>query len=289
MNNILGIIGGSGLYEFKDLKNIEEISIDTPFGKPSDVLIKGDLYGHTLIFLPRHGKNHRIPPSDVNYRANIYALKVCGVSKILSVSAVGSMKEEIQPGDMVVVSQFIDRTHGRKSTFFTDNIVAHVSFADPVCKKFSEVLYSVSKKVAKRTHKDATYICINGPQFSTRAESHLYRSWGVDIIGMTNLPEAKLAREAGICYATLALATDYDCWRESDDVNALDVVKIIKKNVENAKKIIIKLLEELSFEKCECHDSLKYALLTDKDTVSEETWEKLKPIIETVKKGDKID
>ncbi len=277
---ILGVIGGSGLYELEELKNIEEIQVDTPFGRPSDVLIKGELHGKPVIFLPRHGKNHRIPPSDVNYRANIYALKVAGVRKILSVSAVGSMREEIRPGDMVIVSQFIDRTSGRKSTFFTDNIVAHVSFADPVCKKLSEILYNVSKKIRERTHRDATYICINGPQFSTRAESHLYRSWGVDIIGMTNLPEAKLAREAGICYATLALATDYDCWREADDVNAFDVVKIIKQNVETAKKIVIELLDNLTFEECECQHSLDYALLTNKDVVPEETWERLKPIID---------
>ncbi len=277
---ILGIIGGSGLYELNDLKVEEELSIDTPFGKPSDVLIKGNLHGKTIIFLPRHAKNHSILPSDVNYRANIYAMKVAGVTKILSVSAVGSMKEEIEPGDMVVVSQFIDRTSGRPSTFFSDGIVAHIAFADPVCKKFSEIIYNISKNIAKKTHKDATYICINGPQFSTRAESHLYRSWGVDIIGMTNLPEAKLAREAGICYATLALATDYDCWREVDEVTAFDVVKIIKKNVETAKKIIIKLLDEITFEDCECHHSLDYALLSDKNSVSEEVWKKLKPILE---------
>lgn len=277
----VGIIGGSGLYELDQLKIIKEVSIDTPFGNPSDKLIIGELYGNKLIFLPRHGKGHRIPPSDINYRANIYALKKLGVNRIISISAVGSMKEEIAPGDMVVVNQFIDRTWGRISSFFTENIVAHVSFADPVCMELANILYSCSKKVVARTHKDCTYICINGPQFSTRAESKLYRTWGVDVIGMTNVTESKLAKEAGICYATLALATDYDCWRENDNVNAFDIVETINKNVSNAKKIIMEVVKSLPAQlNCNCKDSLKYAIMTNKKMIPEETFENLKIFID---------
>ena len=275
-----GIIGGSGLYELERLENIEEIEIDTPFGKPSDNFIKGELEGKTLIFLARHGRGHRIPPMDLNFRANIYGMKVLGVDRIISISAVGSMKEEIKPGDMVVVNQFIDRTYGRVSTFFTDNIVAHISFADPVCSELSKILYKASKKIVERTHKDATYICINGPQFSTKAESNVYRTWGVDVIGMTNVNEAKLAREAEICYATLALATDYDCWKEDNIVSAEEVIKVIKQNVENAKKIIVEAVKLLDFEReCCCKDALKNAIMTDPNLINEETKVKLKPII----------
>ncbi len=278
--SIIGIIGGSGIYDFEHLENVEEIKVDTPFGEPSDKFIKGEIFGKQIVMLPRHGKGHRIPPSDVNFRANIYGMKKLGVDKIISVSAVGSMKEEIEPGDMVVVTQFIDRTSGRISTFFTDNIVAHVSFADPVCLELANILYNASKRVVERTHNNGTYVCINGPQFSTRAESHLYRSWNVDVIGMTNIPEAKLAREAGICYATLALATDYDCWKENDDVSVTDIVKIIKKNVENAKKIILELLKDIDKCRiCSCSEALKYAIMTDKDTVPNKRLEELKVLI----------
>ncbi len=276
----IGIIGGSGLYEIEGLKNIEEIEINTPFGKPSDKFIKGELGDKTLIFLPRHGKGHRIPPMDLNFRANIYAMKVLGVEKIISVSAVGSMKEEIKPGDMVIVNQFIDRTWGRISTFFSENIVAHISFAQPVCPELSKILYDAAKKVVENVHKDATYICINGPQFSTKAESNIYRSWNVDVIGMTNVNEAKLAREAEICYATLALATDYDCWKEDNIVSADEVIKVIKKNVENAKKIIIEAVKMIDNKRnCECQFALKNAIMTSPNLISEEVKEKLKPII----------
>ncbi len=276
----IGIIGGSGLYEIEGLENIEEIELDTPFGKPSDKFIKGELHGKTLIFLPRHGKGHRIPPMDLNFRANIYGMKVLGVERIISISAVGSMKEEIKPGDMVVVSQFIDRTWGRVSTFFNKNIVAHISFADPVCPELSEILYNASKKVVERTHKNATYICINGPQFSTKAESNVYRSWGVDVIGMTNVNEAKLAREAEICYATLALATDYDCWKEDNIVSAEEVLKVIKQNVENAKKIIVEAVKMIDNERnCLCKDALNNAIMTAPHLISDDVKEKLKPII----------
>ena len=276
----IGIIGGSGLYEIEGLKDIEEIEINTPFGKPSDKFIKGELGGKTLIFLPRHGKGHRIPPMDLNFRANIYAMKVLGVEKIISVSAVGSMKEEIKPGDMVIVNQFIDRTWGRISTFFSENIVAHISFAQPVCPELSKILYNAAKKVVENVHKDATYICINGPQFSTKAESNIYRSWNVDVIGMTNVNEAKLAREAEICYATLALATDYDCWKEDNIVSADEVIKVIKKNVENAKKIIVEAVKMIDNKRnCECQFALKNAIMTSPNLISEDVKEKLKPII----------
>jgi 5'-methylthioadenosine phosphorylase len=277
----IGIIGGSGLYNLEGIEDLEEISIDTPFGKPSDNFIKGKLFDKELYFLPRHRRGHVIAPSSINYRANIYAFKKLGVDKIISISAVGSMKEEIMPGDMVVVTQFIDRTTGRISSFFTEEIVAHVSFADPVCLELAKILYSSSKQIVKRTHNNATYICINGPQFSTRAESHLYRSWGVDVIGMTNVTEAKLAREAGICYATLALATDYDCWKEDDDVNALNVVEIINQNVANAKKIIKEVVRNIPVHiNCSCSESLKYALITSKDSISPEIYEKYKILLE---------
>ena len=278
----IGIIGGSGLYELEGLENIEEIDINTPFGKPSDKFIKGELEGKTLIFLARHGRGHRIPPMNLNFRANIYGMKVLGVDRIISISAVGSMKEEIQPGDMVVINQFIDRTYGRISTFFTDKIVAHISFAEPVCPELSDILYKASKKIVERTHKNATYICINGPQFSTKAESNVYRTWGVDVIGMTNVNEAKLAREAEICYATLALATDYDCWKENNIVSAEEVIKVIKQNVENAKKVIIEAVKMLDFERecrCRCKDALKNAIMTDPKLIDKETKDKLKPII----------
>ena len=276
----IGIIGGSGLYELEGLENIEEIDINTPFGKPSDKFVKGELEGKTLLFLARHGRGHRIPPMNLNFRANIYGMKVLGVDRIISISAVGSMKEEIKPGDMVVVNQFIDRTYGRISTFFTDKIVAHISFAEPVCPELSDILYKASKKIVERTHKNATYICINGPQFSTKAESNVYRTWGVDVIGMTNVNEAKLAREAEICYATLALATDYDCWKEDNIVSAEEVIKVIKQNVENAKKIIVEAVKLLDFErKCSCKEALKNAIMTDPNLIDKETKVKLKPII----------
>ncbi len=278
----IGVIGGSGIYELDEIKDIKEITVHTPFGDPSDSVIYGKLFNHDVYFLTRHGRGHRIPPSDINYRANIYALKSLGVEKIFSVGAVGSMKEEIHPGDMVVVTQFIDRTFGRISSFFTKDIVAHVSFADPVCLEFANVIYRSSKNIYQRTHNNATYICINGPQFSTRAESKLYRSWGVDVIGMTNVTEAKLAREAGICYATLALATDYDCWKDNDAVNAFDILEIIKQNVNNAKKIIVETIKNIQeVRHCNCKDSLKNALMTQKDKISYETYNKLKILLKT--------
>jgi len=217
MADILGVIGGSGLYEMEGLRNVRTVSVRTPFGDPSDALVVGEIGGRTLAFLPRHGRGHRIPPSQINYRANIYALKKVGVKWVLSLSAVGSMRETIRPRDIVVVDQFFDCTRFRPNTFFSDGVVGHIPFADPVCPSLSGLAFQAAKKVVRRVHRGGTYLCMEGPAFSTRAESRIYRKWGVDVIGMTNCPEAKLAREAELCYATLALATDYDCWHEAEE------------------------------------------------------------------------
>ena len=236
---LLGVIGGSGLYDMAGLHEVESVAVSTPWGLPSDEIVVGTLGGTRTAFLPRHGRGHRFTPSEVNYRANVAALKQLGCRFVLSVSAVGSMKEEIAPGDLVVVDQFIDRTVGRARTFFGDGIVGHVGFADPVCAVLKSVVLEAAKATGTTTHDGGTYICIEGPQFSTRAESLLFRSWGVSVIGMTNLPEARLAREAGLSYATLALATDYDCWREDEDAVSVEaVMAVMEKNVAVAKDVI---------------------------------------------------
>lgn len=273
----IGIIGGSGLYEMEGLSGVETVQVDTPFGSPSDDIVLGTLTGRRLAFLPRHGRGHRIPPSDINFRANIYAFKSLGVDRIISVSAVGSMKEEIEPGHIVVPDQFYDQTKGRASTFFGDGIVAHVGFADPVCHELSGILYEAGVKAGARVHKGGTYICMEGPQFSTRAESRVYRGWGVDVIGMTNVTEAKLAREAEICYATLALATDYDCWHESEeDVTLEAVIAILNKNVETAKAIIKEAVQGIPRTRiCPCAEALKFAIMTPGELIPEETKRRL--------------
>jgi 5'-methylthioadenosine phosphorylase len=278
---IVGVIGGSGLYEMEGLEAVQTVSMKTPFGDPSDSFIVGRLEGVKIAFLPRHGKGHRISPSSLNFRANIYGMKKLGVQWIIGVSAVGSMKESIHPGDMVIPDQFIDRTTGRVSTFFNDGIVGHVSLADPVCPALSEILFQAGKEVGATVQKGGTYICIEGPQFSTRAESKLYRSWGVDIIGMTNMPEAKLAREAEICYATLAFATDYDCWHETaGDVSIGDVLRILAQSTKIAKKAIQVAVHKLPKERnCVCATALQYALITGKKHIPEKTKKDLKPII----------
>src|SRR5574342_226053 len=236
MGDILGVIGGSGLYEIEGMKNGRRVTVRTPCGDPADARVVGEIAGLTLAFLPRHGRGHRIPPSQINYRANIYALKKIGARWVLSISAVGSMKESIRPGDIVVVDQFYDHTKFRPNTFFSDGIVGHIMFADPVCPCLTGVAYSSAKKVLKRAHRGGTYLCMEGPAFSTRAESRIYRGWGVDVIGMTNMPEARLAREAELCYATLALVTDYDVWHETHgDVSVEAVVANLMKNVATAK------------------------------------------------------
>lgn len=275
---VIGVIGGSGLYEIEGLTDVKEERLETPFGTPSDVFITGTLEGVRMVFLPRHGKGHRLLPSEVPYRANIYGMKKLGVERIISVSAVGSMKEEIVPGHIVIPDQFFDRTAGRRSsTFFGEGITGHVQFADPVCKDLSDSLYDAAQSVGATVHKGGTYVCIEGPNFSTRAESNIYRSWGVDIIGMTNIPEARLAREAEICYGTVALATDYDCWHEDhDDVSVEAVIAIIKQNVETARRIIKEVVKSVAVQRdCECAQALKYAIMTQKDLVPEETLKKV--------------
>jgi len=275
---VIGVIGGSGLYEIEGLSEIREVEIDTPFGKPSDVLITGTLDGVPMVFLPRHGRGHRLLPSEVPYRANIHAMKQLGVQRIISVSAVGSMREEIVPGDIVIPDQFFDRTQGKRaSTFFGEGVVGHVQFADPVCGDLSAFLAQAASEVGATVHKGGTYLCIEGPNFSTRAESNIYRSWGVDIIGMTNLPEARLAREAEICYGTVALATDYDCWYEGhDDVSVEAVLAIIKQNVATARNII-KVAAGLAAASrpCSCGSALQYAIMTDTSQISATTRQRL--------------
>ena len=279
---VIGVIGGSGLYELEGLRNIEEVRVQTPFGEPSDALITGTLGEARLVFLPRHGRGHRYLPSEVPYRANIYALKMLGVEQIISVSAVGSMKEEIVPGHMVLPDQFIDRTTGKRAnTFFGDGIVGHIQFANPVCPVLNDSLAQAARQVGATVHKGGTYICIEGPTFSTRAESMLYRSWGVDVIGMTNLPEARLAREAEMCYATVALATDYDCWNEShEDVSVESVIAIMHENIETAKRIVAAAVNVIVSERtCSCAQAAQYAVMTDPKRFPSETRKKLDLII----------
>ena len=276
----IGIIGGSGLYNIEGIKDIENVKVETPFGEPSDQFTIGTLEGKSVVFLPRHGRSHTILPSELNFRANIYGMKKLGVERIIAVSAVGSMKEEIKPLDIVIPDQFIDRTRGRISTFFGDGIVGHVSLADPVCSVLAETLHKAAKKAGANVHKGGTYVCIEGPQFSTRAESLTYRQWDVSVIGMTNIQEAKLAREAEICYSTLALSTDYDCWyEEEEDVTADMVIQNLKKNVDTAKAIIKSTIPLIEGErKCGCANALSNAIVTQKDNIPNETKEKLNVI-----------
>jgi 5'-methylthioadenosine phosphorylase len=278
----IGIIGGSGLYAIPGLTDIREEKVATPFGDPSDAFILGDLEGRKVAFLARHGRGHRLLPTELNFRANIYAMKALGVERILSVSAVGSLKEEHKPTDFVMPDQFIDRTFARKSTFFGDGIVAHVSFGDPVCSTVSSAFQKACDSVGVVGKSGGTYICMEGPQFSTRAESNLYRNWGADVIGMTNLQEAKLAREAEICYATLAMVTDYDCWREGhDDVTVDQIVAVMHQNSANAEKVVRAAVAAMPTEKtCACSSALKYAILTDRKVIPAETRQKLALLLE---------
>lgn len=280
--SVIGVIGGSGLYQMDELTEVHEVRIATPFGEPSDAYITGMLGETKMVFLPRHGRGHRLLPSDVNYRANIYGMKKLGVERIISVSAVGSMKEEIVPGHIVIPDQFFDRTQGKRaSTFFGNGIVGHIQFADPVCADLAQVLTDATRQVGAVVHQGGTYLCIEGPNFSTRAESNIYRSWGVDIIGMTNIPEARLAREAEICYATVALATDYDCWHEEhEDVSVEAVIAIIQKNVATARNIIQTAVKQLAdAPRCGCGSALQYAIMTDKSLIPEQTRTALAPIL----------
>jgi 5'-methylthioadenosine phosphorylase len=278
----IGIIGGSGLYQMEELRIDEERVVETPFGEPSDAYLLGELSGQSVAFLPRHGRGHRLSPTELNFRANIFGFKVLGVDQIISLSAVGSMKLEYRPTDIVVVDQFIDRTRHRVDTFFGDGLVAHVSLADPVCPALVE-LFSVAGRAAGATiHQGGTYLCMEGPQFSTRAESHSYRSMGVDVIGMTNLQEARLAREAEICYATLALVTDYDCWHDEEEaVSVTSVLEVLRQNARTAQRVVAEIVQRLAAEKaaCSCGDALRHAIITAPDQVPERVWQRLDPIV----------
>ncbi len=273
----IGMIGGSGLYTMPGLERTREVRVTTPFGKPSDAYVLGVLEGRRVAFLARHGRGHRVLPSEINFRANIYGMKKLGVERIIAVSAVGSLREEYRPLDMVLPTQFFDRTRGRISTFFGGGLVAHVSFADPVCPVMLGVLAEVCEGAGVRYHKGGTYLCIEGPAFSTKAESKVYRAWGMDVIGMTNLPEAKLAREAEICYATLAMVTDYDCWHpDHDAVTVAKVIDYLNRNVENAREIIRAAVRTLPKDKaCKCASALAHAILTDRKIISRQAKKKL--------------
>lgn len=286
----LGVIGGSGLYAMEELTEVEEIRLQTPFGEPSDAYICGRLGAVRLVFLPRHGRGHRYLPSEVPYRANIYGMKMLGVDRILSVSAVGSMKEQIAPGHMVVPDQFIDRTSGKRAnSFFGDGIVGHVQFADPLCPALAESLYQAAHAAGATVHQGGTYVCIEGPTFSTRAESRLFRSWDAAVIGMTNLPEARLAREAEICYATLALATDYDCWHEGhEDVSVEAVLAIVRQNVAMARRIIAELAGRLAAERrCGCGEAARFAVMTAPAAIAPAARQRLSLILDKYFKDEK--
>lgn len=277
----IGIIGGSGLYAMPGLTDVREVRVETPFGDPSGAFVLGDLEGRRVAFLARHGRGHRILPSELNFRANIYGMKKLGVERILSMSAVGSLKEEHKPTDFVITDQFIDRTSRRISTFFGEGIVAHVAFGDPVCAEVGKAIADGCAREGVVGKRGGTYVCMEGPQFSTRAESNLYRSWGADVIGMTNLQEAKLAREAEICYATVAMVTDYDCWREGhDDVTVDQIVAVIHQNAANACKVVKAAVAAMPRErKCACGSALKFAMLTDPKAIPAEARHKLDLLI----------
>jgi 5'-methylthioadenosine phosphorylase len=277
----IGIIGGSGLYQMEGLTGLHEVRIKTPFGFPSDAVMIGALDGIPVAFLSRHGRGHRISPTGINFRANIFALKLLGVRRILSVSAVGSMKEKIHPGHLVIPDQFVDLTKRRISTFFEEGMVAHVSFADPTCPELRNVMADAAHAFGTPIHEGGVYVCIEGPQFSTRGESLIYRQWGVDVIGMTNATEAKLAREAEICYATLALATDYDCWYHGEEAVTADaVIQILHRNVEAAKRLIRAAVPKIpSVRGCPCAVALKNAIITAADQIPKKTRERLKPLL----------
>lgn len=274
----IGILGGTGLYEIEGIEAIEEIRLVTPFGNPSDSFIVGALEGKTVVFLNRHGRNHHIQPGEINYRANIYGFKMLGVEKVISVNSVGSLRKDIQPRHVVLPEQFFDRTR-RKNSFFGEGVVAHISFAQPVCPELSKILYRAGKDLGLRLHLGGTYICIEGPAFSTRAESNIYRAWGCDIIGMTGATEARLCREAEICYATMSLVTDYDVWHETEETVSIELIlENLRKNIHDAKAIIKKTVSTLSVkrrEECECSHALKNCIVTPSELILQESKEKL--------------
>ncbi|MCX5677685.1 MAG: S-methyl-5'-thioadenosine phosphorylase [Candidatus Omnitrophica bacterium] len=282
MKGKIGIIGGSGLYNMEKITKAKTVKVKTPFGDPSDDYVIGSMGGTEVVFLTRHGKGHRFSPSEVNYRANIYGMKKLGVDRIISVSACGSLKEELKPLDIVIPDQFVDRTNQtRIMTFFREGIVAHIQFADPICPDLAKALYNAGKKTGVNMHMGGTYLNMEGPQFSTRAESNLYRSWGMDVIGMTNIAEARLAREAEICYATLACITDYDCWHQSEEEVSIEmIIQNLLKNIERAKSIISEALPKLSGHRnCACASALKDAIITDPKVIPPATKKKLNLII----------
>ncbi len=283
MNDItIGIIGGSGLYQMEGLHVLEERKVETPFGNPSDAYVAGEIDGVRVAFLSRHGRGHLLSPGELNYRANIFGFKLLGVHTILSASAVGSMKEQYAPTGIVFPHQFIDRTRHRPDTFFGNGIVAHAGFADPICTGVSSAMAAAARELGAHVHEGGVYLCMEGPQFSTRAESNLYRSWGVDVIGMTNLQEAKLAREAEICYATMALVTDYDCWHEThEDVSVEAVLAYLAKNAETAQKILRNSILPAANRKkdCACPNALRYAIITQPGAISAKVKHDLAPII----------
>jgi len=277
----IGIIGGTGLYQMDGFTDVREAAVPTPFGPPSDSVMVGSLEGHRVAFLPRHGRGHRILPHELNFRANVFAMKALGVEWILSVSAVGSLKERYEPLHVVVPDQFIDRTQQRKSTFFGNGLVAHVAFAHPFCRNLSKVMAEACADAGATHHVGGTSVCMEGPQFSTLAESELYRSWGADLIGMTNLQEAKLAREAEICYSTLAMVTDYDCWHpDHDAVTAEQIMGVLGRNAETARNVLRAAVRRLPIPRgCECATALKYALVTAPELVPEAVKRELEPIV----------
>ena len=277
---VLGVIGGSGVYEINGLQNKRWKKVSSSFGEPSDELLFGDLNGQEMVFLPRHGRGHRIPPSEINYRANIDALKRAGVTEIISVSAVGSLKEELKPGMFVIVDQFIDRTFAREKSFFTSGLVAHVSMAKPVCSRLGNHIQSAAKSIGIEIVRGGVYIAMEGPQFSSIAESELYRSWGCDVVGMTNMPEAKLAREAEMCYVSVAMVTDYDCWHtEHDNVSVDAMIKVLSANANNARSLVKVSSEAVSSDQlssnCSCKSSLENAIITSPDSRDQELVKKL--------------
>lgn len=274
----IGIIGGSGLYDIEELQQKKWVTLKTPFGRPSDEYLLATLDKKEVVFLPRHGRGHRLLPSEINYRANIYGMKSLGVEKIISVTACGSLKEEITPLDFVIPDQFVDKTHqARKSTFFGDGLAVHVGFAHPVCGSLAGILHTQVRQLGMNVHFGGVYLNMEGPQFSTLAESKLYRSWGFDVIGMTNMTEARLAREAEMCYVTLAAVTDYDCWHEQEESVTVDMILAnLKENVKNSKKILLSVVSALPEEEpCSCQDALKHAMVTDLKLISRELKDKL--------------
>ena len=281
LNARIGIIGGSGLYNMPGFTERSEVRLDTPFGEPSDAYVVGKLAGKDVAFLPRHGRGHRISPSELNFRANIFGMKMLGVERIISLSAVGSLKEEHKPTDFVIADQFFDRTAGRVSTFFGGGLVAHVSMAHPVCGELASVVKGAADAAGITAKLGGTYLCMEGPAFSTVAESNVYRSWGMDVIGMTNLQEAKLAREAEICYTTVAMVTDYDCWHpEHDAVTVEQILHVLHTNAGNAARLVSEAVAAVPEERgCKCGSALAHAILTDRTTVPAETREKLELIV----------